>query len=252
MDKLQATHDELVAAIPEGSTHSTDSCMFCNGEYAALIEGETVSDKTYTEGELEAQVAAAVATATSELTSKIAGLTVEVEEAKKKGKNPFADDAEDKKDGGKDEDKEKTSLYTQVADLTVKLDAAVAESVAAKAAHDALVAMLETADADEKAQVEKAALRTDRIAKVAEVITFTPEHIEERADSWTSLDDAQFEAMLADYKALGIKPTTSEKSEPLPRFTAMQASRETDESTPSAAIDLIRGRNLGLDVRATR
>jgi len=245
MKKLQQVHDWLVANQPEGAVHPED-CPFCSGEFASLIEEESgVSDKTYTEEEAQDLVSAAVA----EKESEIAILEAEV--AASKAAQKKADDEEDKKDGGKDEDKEKTSLYSQVAELTMKLDAAVIDAEKAKTERDEITGWLQAESDRVVAEAEAATRRADRIAKVAEVIKFPEDHVEARADGWASQDEEQFEATLADYRVLAASKTDSG----LPTFTAMQAARESDESTSvvgSALRDLIRGRQTGVDPRAIR
>ncbi len=238
MDKLQETHDRLVAKMPEGVS-CPEGCLFCSGEYASLIKGGSVGDtKTYTEDELQALVAAAVATATTDLRTQLDSL--------KAGEESAATEA-------KIAEIEATSK-TEIDAITAKLDAAVIDAEQAKKERDELTSWLSAESEKLVAEAEKATRRADRIAQVAAVVTFPEDYVKERAEKWADLDDEQFAAQLEDYKLMSKNAPKSNDPEPLPTFTAMQASRDTDETSVvgSALKGLIRGRHLGIDPRATR
>lgn len=193
-----------------------------------------MSDKTYTEDEVQALVTDAVSTATAELQKQIDTFKAGDEAARMQAK---VDEVASAKDA-------------DIAELTAKLDAAVIDAEKAKTERDEITSWLQ-AEADRVvAEAEAATRRADRIAKVAEVIKFPEEHVEARADGWAAQDDEQFEATLADYRVLAASKSDSG----LPSFTAMQASRESESTSTvgSATRDLIRGRNAGVDVRGIR
>jgi hypothetical protein len=243
MNKLQELHDQMIASRPEGIS-CPEGCVYCSGEYASSLEGgNQVSDKTITEEESKALIAAAVAEATSEAQAKIAVLEAAAEEAAKKAP-PANDDDED--------DAPYKKAKADLEEMTIKLDAAVLEAEAAKRERDELASWLQSEADKVVAEAEMATKRADRIAQVAEVVTFPEAHVEERADMWASLDDDKFEALLADYKALDVKKPSD--SGPLPHFTAMQAARdESDSSVVGPALrHLIRGSRSGVDPRAIR
>lgn len=237
MDKLQEVHDRLVASRPQDAS-CPEGCPFCSGEFASLVEGgPQVADKIYSDEDVQALVTAAVATATEDLQSKLTAIEAGEQTAAVQAQ---IDDA-------------KTQAEAQIEELTAKLDAAVLEAAQATKEREELSTWLQGEHDRVLAEAEMETKRADRIAKVAEVVTFPEAHVAERADMWAALEDEKFEALLADYKALGDK---TPKSEPLPRFTAMQASREANEENTvvgSALKDLIRGRQFGInDPRAIR
>lgn len=246
--KLQEVHDRLVAAKPEGTNCPTD-CPFCSGEYAAsYVEGGTnVSEKTYSDEETQALVAAAVAKATTDLQTELDAFKAGEESAQMQAQIETI-----KAELQVQIDEAKAEAETQVTELTAKLDAAVLEATQAKTERDEITTWLDTEAAKVVAEATMETVRAERIEKVAEVVTFPEDYVKERADKWASLDEDQFEALLADYKALGDKTTKS--SESPPRTTAMTAARESsDQSTVGSALTgLIRGRSLGLDPRAIR
>ncbi len=240
MKNLQEIHDRMIASRPEGVSCPED-CIYCSGEYAASDGGTIVSDKTITEEESKALIAAAVAEATAEAQSEIAVLKAAAEEA---GKNPFA-----KKDDDEEDDEKYKKAKADFEELSVKYDAAVLDAENAKRERDEMAAWLQSEADKVVAEAEMATLKADRIAKVAEVVTFPEAHVAERADMWAALDDEKFEALLADYKALGDKQPSD--SGPLPHFTAMQAARDESGSSAMgpALRHLIRGRATGVDPR---
>lgn len=243
--KLQEVHDRLVAARPEGESCPED-CPFCTGEYASSVEGgKNVSEKTYSDEETQALVAAAVAKATTDLQTELDAFKAGEESAQMQAQIETI-----KAELQAQIDDAQATADTQIAEMTAKLDAAVLEATQAKTERDEITTWLDTEAARVVAEATQATVRAERIEKVAEVVTFPEDYVNERADKWASLDDEQFEALLADYKALGAKKS----SESPPRQTAMTAAREPSDQTTvgSALTGLIRGRSLGLDPRAIR
>lgn len=232
---LQEEHDRMVADMPEGATHASDECPFCNGQWASFVDqGGNVSDKTYSEEEVDALVTAAIAKA-------VAPLQAELDEYKA---GQVSAEVEAQIAAVREE------MEAQIAELTSKLDAAVIDAEAAKTERDEAQQYWETLAAEQAAEAEKAERRDARIAQVAEVVSFPEDYVKERADKWAQLSDEDFEALLADYKALGEKTKGSSES-PLPKATAMVASRESAGASTngSALMDLIRSRQ---DPRAIR
>lgn len=233
---LQEVHDRLVAEQPSGAT-CPDECPFCSGQYLEEephMGGTNVSDKTFSEDEVQTLVDAAVAAATAPLQSELETFKTSQEAAEVETRIAEA----------------RAEIEAQVAELTTRLDAAVIEAAQAKTAHDEILSWL-TAETEREQQETAAAERRDaRIAQVAEVVSFPEAYVTERAAQWASLEDEAFEALLADYKELGDKTFGSG---PLPHATAMTAARETGgTSKVGSAVDLIRGRNLGIDPRTVR
>lgn len=228
MDKLKEMHDRLVASRPENAS-CPDDCPFCSGEYANFIAGGSdVSDKTYTEDE----IAAAVTKATADLRAELDAFKTSAETAEVEARIAAA----------------KAEADTKVAELETRIDTLVVEAEAAKTERDAITAWLDAEAAKVVAEAEAAARLDSRVAAVAEVITFPAERIAERSSTWASLNDEQFEALLADYKALDAKSGTTT----IATTTAMHATREGEGAPQSALADLIRGRNFGVDPRAAR
>lgn len=247
--KLQELHDQIVASRPE-SESCPEACPFCSGEYAAsYVEGgNDVSDKTYSEEEIQALVSAAVAKATTDLTTELETFKAGDAEAARQAELEAL-----KVDMQAQVDAAKAEAETQIADLTSKLDAAVVEAQTAKTERDEITSWLDAENARVLAEAEQATLRAERISKVAEVVTFPEDYVNERAEKWASLDEEQFEALLADYTTLGANAKSTTPGSP-PRDTAMVASRETSDTSNvgSALRDLIEGRNYGVDPRAIR
>lgn len=189
-----------------------------------------MSDKTFTEDEVAAAVAAAIAPLSAELdalkkSEETAEVDARIEAAKNEG-------------------------TTKIAELETRIDTLTAEAEAAKSERDAITTWLQAEEEKTVLEAEAAARLESRVAQVAEVITLPAERIEERKSAWASLDDAAFEALLADYKSVA-----GEKSGDtgLPAATAMHAAREgAGGKAPSALAEIIRSRNFGIDVRDAR
>jgi hypothetical protein len=231
--ELKDIHDELLNIKPEGASHDKESCAFCNVSVASLSNPEGGSvDKTYTEDELNV----AIANATKDLETQITTLKTQTEQSAFEGKVAEATAA----------------LTEQVKELESKLDGAVLEAQSHKEQYEALVAYLEAAKAEAEAQAEIAARRDERLEKVREVASFPEEYLVERADAWAQLSDEDFEAAIADWKALGLKKELANAADAVeaqvPAATAMQANR-SDTGSKSAIRDVLSFRNQGIDPR---
>lgn len=143
----------------------------------------------------------------------------------------------------------KAAAEAEVADLQSKLDTAVLEAQAAKDEKEALLAYFEQLKTEEEQAAVLAALKEERISKVKEVASFPEEHIAARADAWAALDEETFDALLADWKAVASKTAAAEGETTVPADTAMQASRETNQSKDGSLRDVMRLRFQGVDTR---
>lgn len=228
--KLQEVHDRLIASRPAEVTCPAD-CPFCSGEYASFVQEEsTVSDKTFTEDEVAAKVAEALAPLAAEL------------DALKKSEETAEVDARI--------EAAKTEGATKIAELETRIDTLTAEAEAAKSERDAITTWLQAEETKTVAEAEAAARLESRVAAVAEVITLPAERIEERKSAWASLEDAAFEALLADYKSVEGEKTAATG---LPAATAMHAAREGAGGKGQSVLqEIIRSRNFGVDVRDAR
>lgn len=199
-----------------------------------------MSDKTYTDDQVQALVAAAVAKATEDLQGELNGFRSTEDAAALDAKISEA----------------KAEVEAAMADLQAKLDEAVATSTQVTRERDEIVAWLDSAKADSERAAEISQRRDTRIAQVAEVIDFPEEHVAARADVWSEMDDEKFEALLADYRAMATKiGTKTDGSEP-PRVTAMVATRESGAGSTrkvgSAVREVIGLYRTGVDPRAIR
>lgn len=191
-----------------------------------------MSDKTFTDQEVQALVTAAVAEATKDMSKELDDLkatqTVSDFEAKVTQAQADAD--------------------AKVADLQSQLDASVIDAEAAKTALDELKTFLTTESARIDAEAAAAARSDERVKAVSEAATFPEEYLTANTERWAAMDDAAFESLLADYKSMGEKTAANDKG--IPAGTALQATRETKASgTASAAIEVMRLRGSGTDPR---
>lgn len=190
-------------------------------------------EKTYTLDEVDALVSKAVADATAPLQAELENFKGSQATAEVEAKIAEV----------------RAELEAQVADLTSRLDAAVIEAEQAKTERDEITTFL-TEETERVAQEAELETRTAaRIEQVAAVVKFPEDYVAERASKWAALNDEEFEALLADYAALG---GTQSETSPLPRATAMHASRTSDNEKVGAAASIIRGRSLGIDPRRVR
>ena len=172
------------------------------------LGGGDMSQKTFTEDELNEAIAAALAPVKAELDSlKESAAADEVEKRIEKLEADHAEAIE--------------ALKTQVDTLTIERDAARSE-------FDAFKAELEAIAAKEAEAAEVAARTEERVAKVKEVASFSDEHVAANTARWAEMSDEAFESLLLDYAAAGSKPST-EKVE-IPASTAMRAADRSEGS----------------------
>lgn len=215
---LLALHDRLLTEMPEGAVHDEDACPLCAMSLedggADDSKGGSMSDKTFTEVELQAAVDKAVADATAAMQAKLAEL-----EGNQALETAVAT--------------AKAELEAQVADLQTKLDAAVAEATQAKEAKEALETAVQAEKDEAAAAAEIAARIEDRTAKVKEIGCFPDEYLTANAERFAAMSEEDFTARLDEWKAIG-------KKEEIPAKTAFKAAREGSAGggTESALGDL--------------
>lgn len=172
----KALHDLLLAsASPEAHP---PGCAFCQ------TPEETTVSKTPEEiqAEVDAAVATAVAAATGPLLAQIKQLEADAQAGEQAS--------------------EIENLKAQVADLQAKLDVAVADATATKAEADAIVAYLADVAAENEAKAEHEAAKATRAAEVTKLGVFPEDYVTANADRWAGYDEADWNATLAEYKAI--------------------------------------------------
>ena len=236
MKNLQEVHDRLVANRPEGAS-CPDDCIYCTGQYATSVtQGGNVSEATFTQEDVDALVAAAIAQAIAPLQAELTQFKAGEQESQVEAQIAAV----------------REEMEAQLADLTSKLDAAVLDAEAAKTERDEIKQWLENEEAKVTQEAEMATRKDARIAAVAEVVSFPEAYVAERAEKWAALTDEDFEALLADYKALGTPKKSDRPGSGLPSATAMVASRETagtNGKVGSALRDLIQNRHDPRQIR---
>ncbi len=230
---LKGKHDALLAGMPEGASHDSETCAFCAmdlNEPTQTTGGQSV--KTYTEEELAAAIAVAVAS----LESQVAELQKTDAEEELAAKIAEA----------------KAPLEAAAAELTTKLEDAQLRAETAEKAHADLVAYLD-AEAAAATEAEAAAARKDeRIAVVKAAATVSDEFVAQHADRWATLSDEEFDERVATMREIASATAPAAASTPLPAATALQTARETNGAETSAAKTLIGLRLEGIDARSIR
>lgn len=194
-----------------------------------------MSDKTFSEAEVEVLVQAKVAEATAALSEELSKFRSDEQVAEWEAKIAEAQaDAEAK-----------------VADLQLKLDESEIRATAAETKYDELMAYLETEKETAEAAAAFDALREERKNAVAELKAFSEEYVEEHADRWAGMSEEIFEASLADYKALAEKSSSSseENESGSTKKTALQATRSDEGKGTSKVAALLALRAEGVDPR---
>lgn len=227
---LKQQHDELLKQMPESATHDAEACPFCNPDTTHNNSDGGGDMKTYTEEEFTAAVKEAVAPLQAAAQAEVSELQAELDALK-------AAAAQSEVEG-------------QIAEVQAELDKAKVELADAIKRYDDLVAYL---DSEAQAAAEKAAQdarKGDRLAAVKEVAPgLDDDYIERRIDAWVAMDDETFESMLEDWKAVPTAAKAEGDPTDLARETAMSTVRDTEKTSGSAAADVFRARNQGVDVR---
>lgn len=195
-----------------------------------------MSDKTYSEVEVEALVQAKVAEATASLQAELDTIKSSEE----------AQAVQARIDEARAEADEK------VKDLQAQLDAAEIRAQEATTAREELEAFLQSESERVEREAALASLREERKTRVAEAAHMSEEYIEANADRWAGMSDEDFEAALADYKAVAEKASASTGSgSGVPAGTALHASRDDAPSGKrfAATHEVMRLRDSGVDLR---
>lgn len=191
-----------------------------------------MSEKTYTDPEVQALVTAAVAEATKDLSAELESLKSSMTASESDAKIAQIQIEADEK----------------VADLQAQLDAKVIEAQAATTARDELVAFLEGEATRVEAEAAAEARKEERVKAVSEAATFPEEYVSANTERWASMDDEAFETLLADYRSVSAK-SGAETTTIVPT-TSLQATRdETTSGAAPAAKALISLRRDGVDPR---
>jgi DNA repair exonuclease SbcCD ATPase subunit len=224
---LLQLHDELLKEQPSGAVHDTAACPLCSLELAddSLQGGEMT--KQYSQEELDTAIRDALQGVQSELETlkasqqqsdidaRIATVTAEFE--------------------------------GRINELQAELDSAVLKATEADRTHQEFVAALEAMQAEQEAAAEIARRRDDRLATVREVASFPDEYTEANADRWAALDDAAFEALVSDWKAISAAKRENESGSMIPAATAMVASRQDNGSSKSVLAEVLEWNLRGID-----
>lgn len=209
--KDQEAHDRLLADMPSGVNHDSETCPYC------LVAKEGDMSKEYTEDELKAAVAEALAAFEAE---KSAMAQAKADEAAKEQAHA---DALAQKDA-------------DAALLQGALDTATVRAEALQKNYDDLVAFLEGEVAADVAKAELETRKAARIAAIKEVANFSDEKIAEAIDRWVAMSDEDFEALLEVGKAVkpqGAATTATGETKPIIPATAMTATRDEATNTTS-------------------
>lgn len=149
----------------------------------------------------------------------------------------------------------KAEADRQVAELQAKLDSAVLEASEAAKANQDLVAYLESVKSEQEAAAELASRKEERLATVRDAASFPDDYIEANAERWAALDDAAFEALVSDWRAIAKKEDKPEggssaaEAEALFASTAMHASRNDDQASKPAYKEVFSFLGQGADLR---
>lgn len=234
MEYHKELHDRLLKVMPDDFTHDPGACLLCSVTEADLASlndettpvGGDMSDKTYSQEELDAAKVEAIAEAVKPLEDKINDFESSQEQAQVDAR--IAEVREE--------------LETQTTELQAQLDSANAEAGAAKQSHEELVQYLEAAEAEKVALAELAERKEERLAIVKEHANFTDEYIEANADRWAAMDQADFDANVEDWKAIDLKKPEGdeENNSTVPTATAMVASRSDADTGNKSGMDAVR------------
>jgi|JI9StandDraft_1071089.scaffolds.fasta_scaffold06175_2 hypothetical protein len=246
MDELRKQHDDLLANKPEEMSDGefaaliedhAKTCPFCNDKLIAEDNNDTDPeggdmDKTFTQEELDAAVLAAVAPIQAELQSfKDSAVEGEVE----------ARVAEAKAES----DAEK-------ADLQAKLDEAVNAKGAAETELANVLAFLATESEAAELAEWFTAIKAERKAQIEEVANFPADYLEANLDRWCEKDDAEFAAMIADWKIASAPKAVEPAGEEAARETAMKNIRPVESGSTVLKGDLANlfgAADAGIDIR---
>ncbi len=189
-----------------------------------------MSDKTYSESEVQAQIALA----TKALEDQIRDLAVKDLEAETETKVAEAT----------------AGLQEELDSVKAELDVKVAELAAAAQKIEDIDAYL-TAEKAAGEEAEAAEARqAERIEKVKENASFTDEYVAEHAERWAKMSDEDFEGLIDNLKAAGSKGEKA-KDDTIPADTKLAGTSETanKDETKSNLATVLDLRRAGIDAR---
>lgn len=194
-----------------------------------------MSDKTFSEAEVQALVQAEVAK-TEALQEELDKIKNSEEAAAIEARIAEATEA----------------AKAEVAEMQAKLDEAVLMAEAATREKDEVLTWLEDEDKKAKEAAELAARKDERTQKIAEVASFPEDYVAENVDRWAALDDEAFEALLQDYKTVAEKASSKKpEDKQIPTQTAMKAAREENNDNKGRSYrDVFALRGSGIDPRS--
>lgn len=225
--EMKTLHDNLLKDKPEGASHDEASCPLC-----AYEEGGPMGE--FSQEEVDAAIALAIEEATKPLKDEITKLTASEEEVAIAARIEEATQP----------------LVEQIADIQSKLDLAVLEAQTAKDALTSTLAYLDQINTEKEIAERMQAVKTERLAKIAEVATFPEDFVAENADRWAAMDDETFATTLESFRLVASKPSTTITRD-IPVGTAMTAASQPNGS--ANGMDLIKQAHndfvLGTDYR---
>lgn len=221
-EELAAIHDFLLENKPADLEHVEEECPIC--QKAEINHQGGGFMQTYTDEEVQA------------LLQKITELESEVAEFRL---------AADRDQFEIEIQKVKQEAEEELASVKVQLDNLVLENANLKQEKADILIWLE---AEVEAKAQEALLRERkeaRLAVIEEVASFPEEYVQQNLERWVALDEGDFEALVADWKAIGNKSVDDE----LPSVTAMTATSSSGSSR-SAVKEVLRFRYEGVDPRS--
>lgn len=224
MDELELIrqHDELLAKLPEGSSHEAETCPFCNPKEEQSKTDER-GEMEYTQSELDAAVNAAIAPLQAELSS-LKG--AEAQSAFEAQITTVREEA-----------------AAEVQSLKAELDAAILRADVAEQAQTDLVAFLESAQAELELAAAKETLKEERTNALLEQTSLNKDRIASRIEDIASMSDDEFEAYLSDLAAISVKKD-DEASEQASAETSTAIRNIREETASSEAPFLARMNSL--------
>jgi hypothetical protein len=198
---LRALHDRLLADRPEGAVHDEGDCPICAADQGGA---DAMSDRTFTEVELQAAVELAVAEATAPLQARVTELESSQHQSTLERAVAEA----------------KAEAEAAISELQAKLDAAVLEAAQAKEAKEAAEAAWAAEKQAEEDAKELAARKEQRLSQVREVACFPENYLADNADRFAALAEDEFNARLEEWKAIAVREGG------VPASTSLKASRE--------------------------
>lgn len=228
---LKEIHDSLLENYPE-RPHDRSDCPLCASEgiESSPVLGGEMSEKTYTQEELDATVAEAIRPLQESLNDLKAGVEQSEVEARIAAVKAEYDET--------------------VKSLQTELDTTTLKATEAEKAMDDLVVLLEEIAAEESETADAIARTEARLSKVEEVASFPEEYMNANAERWAAMPEEEFDALIADWAAISGRKAgaAAATTTDFPEKTAMVASR-SDEKSESAVREILNLTLHGVDPR---